>query len=155
MSWTTYMSSIVSLDMREAFLQTLPDRESRDITTFSDGLTLYRFTRLPFGLSWCPAIFPRRVTSVLSLLLHKGWPTNYFDDLILWDSSFSLLLEWLEQLFNLPSADEVKLILRTRFSVLLEHFEQIFDLLTADGVKLILSRWNLSLKNSHFLDMKF
>ena len=33
----------VTLDMREAYFQILLDEESRDLTTFSDGVTLYQF----------------------------------------------------------------------------------------------------------------
>ncbi len=47
----------VTLDMREAYFQLLLDEESRGLTTFSDGVTLYRFKRLPFGLNCSPAIF--------------------------------------------------------------------------------------------------
>ncbi len=47
----------VTLGMREAYFQILLDEESRDLTTFSDGVTLYRFRRLPFGLNCSPVIF--------------------------------------------------------------------------------------------------
>ncbi len=73
----------VTLDMREAYFQILLDDESRDLTTFSDGVTLYRFRRLPFGLNCSPAIFSRRMASMLSPLLKQGWVKNYLDDLIL------------------------------------------------------------------------
>ncbi len=33
----------VTLDMREAYFQLILDEDSRDLTTFSDGVTLYRF----------------------------------------------------------------------------------------------------------------
>ncbi len=33
----------VTLDMREAYFQLLLDEESRDLTAFSDGVTLYLF----------------------------------------------------------------------------------------------------------------
>ncbi len=49
----------VTLDMCEAYFQLMLDEESRDLTTFSDGVTLYRFKRLPFGLNCSPAIFSR------------------------------------------------------------------------------------------------
>ncbi len=39
-----------TFDMREAHFQIQLDENSRDLTTFSDGVTLYRFRRLPFGL---------------------------------------------------------------------------------------------------------
>ncbi len=62
----------VTLDMREAFFQLFLNEESRDLTTFSGGVTLYRFRRLPFGLNCSPAIFSRRLASLLAPLLRKG-----------------------------------------------------------------------------------
>ncbi len=59
------------LDMREAYFQIMLDEESRDLTTFSDGVTLYRLRRLPFGLNSSPAIFSRRMASMLTPLLQK------------------------------------------------------------------------------------
>ncbi len=43
-----------TLDMREAYFQIILDENSRDLTAFSDWVTLYRFRRLPFGLSCSP-----------------------------------------------------------------------------------------------------
>ncbi len=39
----------VALDMREACFQLMLDEDSRDLTTFSDGVTLYRFKRYLLG----------------------------------------------------------------------------------------------------------
>ena len=99
----------VTLDMREAYFQIMLDEESRDLTTFSDGVTLYRFRRLPFGLNCSPAIFSRRMASLLTPLLQKGWLKNYLDDLILWAPSFPELLSRLKQLFSLLTENGVKL----------------------------------------------
>ncbi len=59
--------------MREAYFQILLDEESRDLTIFSDGVTLCRFKRLPFSLKCSPAIFSRRMASLLTPLLRKGF----------------------------------------------------------------------------------
>ncbi len=40
-----------TLDLKDAYYQVMLDEESRDLTAFSDGISLYRFNRLPFGLS--------------------------------------------------------------------------------------------------------
>ncbi len=85
------------------------DEASRDLTTFSDGVTLYRFRRLPFGLNCSPAIFSRRMTSILTPLLQQGWVKNYLDDLIMWSPTFPELIECLSQLFTLLTENEVKL----------------------------------------------
>ena len=99
----------VTLDMREAYFQILLDEESRDLTTFSDGVTLYRFRRLPFGLNCSPAIFSRQIASVLAPLLQKGWVKNYLDDLILWATDFAELLSRLKELFGLLTNQGIKL----------------------------------------------
>ncbi len=59
----------VTLDMREAYFQLMLDEDSRNLTTFSDGITLYRFKGLPFGLHCSSAIFLRRMASLLTPLL--------------------------------------------------------------------------------------
>ncbi len=124
----------VTLDMREAYFQILLDGESWDLTTFSDGITLYRFRRVPFGLSCSPAIFSRCMVSVLSPLLQKGWVRNYFDDLILWAPSFPVLLERLEQLFDLLVASGVKLNLST-CTFGLKEFTFLGHKISAEGSK--------------------
>ncbi len=40
-----------TLDLKDAYYQVMLDEESRDLTTFTEGINLYRFKRLPFGLS--------------------------------------------------------------------------------------------------------
>ncbi len=37
-----------TLDMKDAYYQVMLDEESRDLTTFSEGIAHYRFKRLPF-----------------------------------------------------------------------------------------------------------
>ncbi len=97
----------VTLDMREAYFQLMLDEDSRDLTTFSDGVTLYRFKRLPFG----SAIFSRRMASLLTPLLRKGWVKNYLDALIIFALTFHELLVRLKELFALLTSGGVKLIL--------------------------------------------
>ena len=89
-----------SLDMKDAYFQVKLDDKSRDVTTFSDGLNLYRFKRLPFGLSVSPAIFTRKMQEVLRPLLKRGWCRNYLDDVVLWADSFDQLLLRLQETFQ-------------------------------------------------------
>ncbi len=81
-----------TLDLKEAYFQVLLNENSRDVTTFSDGKSLYRFRRLPFGLSCSPAIFSRQMGSILAPLLKEGWVRNYLDDVILWAPDFPTML---------------------------------------------------------------
>ncbi len=39
-----------ALDLKNAYYQVMLDEASRDLTTFSEGVALYRFKRLPFRL---------------------------------------------------------------------------------------------------------
>ncbi len=94
--------------MHEAYFQLMLDEDSWDLTTFSDGVTLYRFKRLPFGLNCSPAIFSKCMASLLTPLLRKGWVKNYLDDLI-FASTFQKLLVRLKELFSLLTNIGVKL----------------------------------------------
>ena len=98
-----------TLDMKEAYYQITIHEDSRDVTTFSDGISLYRFRKLPFGLSCSPAIFSRQIAQILSPLIKQGWVKNYLDDVILWAPKFDELLSRLETLFKLLSQNGVKL----------------------------------------------
>ncbi len=98
----------VTLDMREAYFQIMLDEETQDLTTFSDGVTLYRFKRLPFGLNCFPAIFSRLMASILTPLVKQGWVRNYLDDLLLWAPDFPELLSRVKQLFTLLTDHGVK-----------------------------------------------
>lgn len=59
----------VTLDIQEAYFQIMLDKESRDLTTFSVGITLNSFQRLPFGLNCVPAIFSGRMASIFTPLI--------------------------------------------------------------------------------------
>ncbi len=47
----------VTLDMQEAYFQIMLAEEIWDLTPFSDGVTLFRFKWLPFGLIALPLFF--------------------------------------------------------------------------------------------------
>ncbi len=98
-----------TLDMKDAYFQVMLDEESRDLTTFSDGVSLYRFKRLPFGLSCSPAIFSRQMAQLLSPLVRQGWTKNYLDDVIIMAPDFDILLTRLDTLFQHLATNGVKL----------------------------------------------
>ena len=98
-----------TLDLKDAYYQVLLDEESRDITTFTDGVSLYRFRRLPFGLSCSPAIFSRIMKNTLAPLSKLGWVKNYLDDVVIWAPSFSAMLKRLDRVFQHFSDQGIKL----------------------------------------------
>ena len=69
------------LDAESGFHQLLLDDQSRPLTTFTTHCGLYRFKRLPFGISCAPEIFQRVVTDLLS-----GLPgvVVYIDDVLVY-----------------------------------------------------------------------
>lgn len=113
-----------TLDMKDAYWQVVLDEASRDLTTFSDGLSLYRFKRLPFGLSCSPAVFTRQMSNVLAPLARKRWINAYLDDIIVVADSYPQLLE--------------------RLSTLFERFVQV-------GIKLNLSKCQIAQRQVKFL----
>ena len=98
-----------TLDLKDAYYQCLLDEPSRDITTFSDGKSLFRFKRLPFGLSVAPAIFTRVMQEVLRPLVNLGFVRNYLDDVIIFGPDIDTLLEHLELVFKRMSEMGLKL----------------------------------------------
>ncbi len=90
----------VTLHMKDAYFQILLEPENGNHATFSDGLTLYRFRRLSFGLNCSPGIFSRRMAAILAPLLKEGCFRNYLDDLILWGPHFDVLLERVKTFFH-------------------------------------------------------
>ncbi len=62
-----------TLDLKDAYYQVLLDEESRDLTTFTEGVNLYRFRRLPFGLSCSASIFVRQLNNAIAPLLKQTW----------------------------------------------------------------------------------
>ncbi len=89
-----------TLDLKDAYYQVLLDEASRDLTTFSEGINLYRFKHLPFGLSCSASIFVRQLQGALAPLLRQGCFKSYLDDIILCAPSFQLLLKRLGEVFQ-------------------------------------------------------
>ncbi len=98
-----------TLDMKDAYYQVMLDEESRDLTTFSEGVALYRFKRLPFGLSCSAAIFARQLAKVLAPLLKENWIRSYLDDIIIYAPTYNTLLQRLDKLFKHMTEVGIKL----------------------------------------------
>ncbi len=93
-------SYYATLDMKDAYYQVMLDEASRDVTTFSEGVALYRFKRLPFGLSCSAAIFARQLAQMLAPLLKENWLRSYLDDIIIYAPTYNTLLQRLDKLFK-------------------------------------------------------
>lgn len=68
------------LDLRNAYQQVEVEEGSREYLTINTQLGLYRYTRLPFGVSSAPAIFQECMDKILAGLSGVGC---YLDDIII------------------------------------------------------------------------
>ncbi len=89
-----------TLDLKDVYYQVRLDEEGRDLTTFSEGISLYRFKRLPFALSCSASIFARQLQGALAPVLKQGWVKSYLDDVIVCAPNFDCLLQRLGQVFE-------------------------------------------------------
>ncbi|XP_064469712.1 uncharacterized protein LOC135384441 [Ornithodoros turicata] len=67
------------LDIKDAYQQILLDEESKNLVTINTQKGLYRYVRLPFGVSTAPALFLRIMENLLQDL--RG-VVVYFDDIL-------------------------------------------------------------------------
>lgn len=67
------------LDMAQAYAQFLLEEESKEITTINTHRGLFRYTRMPYGISCAPSIFQRCMESLLKDL---AGVVVFFDDIV-------------------------------------------------------------------------
>ena len=68
------------LDLTQAYQQLLLDENSQQYTTINTHQGLYRYTRLPFGISSAPAIFQKTMDVILQGIPHV---CCYIDDILI------------------------------------------------------------------------
>ena len=85
------------LDLSQAYLQIPLDDESKNLAVINTHKGLFRYTRMPYGISSAPGIFQRFIESVL-----QGIPnvTVYIDDILVTGSTEEEHLENLSEVLN-------------------------------------------------------
>ena len=89
--------TFTKLDMSQAYLQLPLDEESKDLTTINTQKGLFRYTRLPFGISPSPAIFQRTMDNVLQGLTNV---VVYLDDILITGNTEEEHLDNLEKVLQ-------------------------------------------------------
>ena len=119
------------LDAESGFHQLLLDEESQPLTTFATHCGLFRFKRLPFGVSCAPEIFQRVVSDILS-----GLPgvVVYIDDILVFGCNRA---EHDERLANVRARlDSANLRLNLeKCCIGQEQVKYLGHILTKDGVQ--------------------
>ena len=119
------------LDLANAYLQLPLEEESKEYVTISTHRGLYRYNRLPFGVSSAPAIFQRIMESLLA-----GIPnvSVYIDDLLVSGSTEEEHLHTLEAVLDRLSNTGMKLKLSKCF-FLLPSVEYLGHVISAEGIR--------------------
>jgi hypothetical protein len=89
------------LDLRAGYHQIELEEESRSVTNFSTHEGVYRYKRLPFGISSASEVFQNVLQQSLQGLLGIR---NIADDIIVWGKSQEEHERNLEALFQRPNA---------------------------------------------------
>ena len=89
--------TFTKIDLSNAYLQLPLDETSKDLTTINTHKGLFRYTRLPFGISSSPGIFQRCMDSLL-----QGIPNVcvYLDDILITGESEAKHLKNLEMVLK-------------------------------------------------------
>lgn len=97
-----------TMDCNAAYWQIPVAEEDRDKTTFTCHSGLFRYKRLPFGLTNAPATFQRAIDIILSGL---RWRTClvYLDDIIVFSSTMDDHIRRLREVVSLLSKATVTL----------------------------------------------
>lgn len=93
-------SYFISLDMSSGYYQIPIKEDCKHLTAFVTPDGLYQFTRAPFGLANCPAVFQRTVNKMLGKSREKC-AIAYMDDLLISGKDFDECFNKLEQTFVL------------------------------------------------------
>lgn len=99
----------IILDLKDTYYQVMLDEESRDITTFTEGVNFYRFQRPVFGLGCLASIFVRPLQGALVPLLKNSWVKSYLDDIKVCGPTYGTILRRLDLVFEQMQKTGIKL----------------------------------------------
>ena len=85
------------LDLSQAYLQVSLDEHSKSLAVVNTHKGLFRYNRLPYGISSAPAIFQRIMESLLKGIPHV---VSYLDDILISGSTVQEHMDTLEQVLS-------------------------------------------------------
>ena len=120
------------LDMSNAYLQLPLSHEAQNLVTINTHLGLFRYHRLPFGVSLAPAIFQRFMETLLRGL---GGTALYLDDILVSGSTLEEHIQNLQAVFSKLSQAGLKLN-RNKCIFLQTKIEYLGHVIDAEGLHL-------------------
>jgi hypothetical protein len=122
--------SFTKLDVAHAYLQLPLDEESQKMVTINTHKGLFQYQRLPFGISSAPAIFQRKMESILKGIPHV---CVYIDDILITGPSSDEHLASLKLV--LSKLEEAGMHLkREKCSFLMPSVEYLGHKISAEGI---------------------
>ena len=118
------------LDLSQAYLQLPLDEQSKEFVTVNTHRGLYRYNRLPFGVSSAPSIFQRTIENLLQGI--KG-VSVYIDDILISGSTLHEHLKILDTVLEKLQTSGLKLN-KTKCFFLRHRIEYLGYIIDRDGL---------------------
>ena len=123
--------SFTKLDLAHAYQQISLTEESKVLTTVNTHKGLFRYNRLPFGVSAAPSIFQRTMESLMQGLPHV---VVYIDDILVTESTEEEHLRTLEEVLDRLEKAGARLK-REKCRFMLPMMEYLGHQISADGLQ--------------------
>ena len=124
-------NSFTKLDLAHAYQQISLTEESKVLTTVNTHKGLFRYNRLPFGVSAAPSIFQRTMESLMQGLPHV---VVYIDDILVTGSTEEEHLRTLEEVLDRLEKAGARLK-REKCRFMLPMMEYLGHQISADGLQ--------------------
>eukprot|EP00917_Polyrhabdina_sp_WS-2016_P024392 GHVP01052829.1.p1 GENE.GHVP01052829.1~~GHVP01052829.1.p1 ORF type:complete len:665 (-),score=120.75 GHVP01052829.1:28-1938(-) len=89
-----------ALDMISGYHQVLLEPNAREYSTFRSPLGLFRYKRIPFGMSNAPRHFQKVVNETLKVPIEKGFVRCYLDDIVVYSENAKDHIKHLNETFK-------------------------------------------------------